>query len=344
VLTCVPFSSDLLDSHSIIDVRTPLEYAEDCIPGAINIPLLSNDERVEIGTIYKQSGPHDARVRGLELTSVKLPAIVAAIADASQGRPILVYCWRGGLRSKTVATILELTGYKAKQLTGGYKFFRQQVLDYFCNFISPGPLVTLHGMTGVGKTDFLQVLKMNGFSTIDLEGLACHRGSAFGSLGMVQNHTQKKFDTQLWHAFVSIPKGSPIILEGESRRIGSLSLPGNLYEAMREQAKIWCTASIETRIDRLQAEYGKNEYKEEMNSALFRIRSKLGKEKHAEMLSYLEHWELKPLISELIENYYDKLYYKTKDWQEEFTLSLEDYELASAELTRFCAKYNNVTL
>jgi len=114
-MTILPFSPDLVDSHLVVDVRTPLEFAEDHIPGAVNVPLLSNEERVEIGTLYRQSGPHPARVRGLELTAPKLPALVAEIAGAANGRPSLVCCWRGGLRSRTVTAVLELTGREAVQ-------------------------------------------------------------------------------------------------------------------------------------------------------------------------------------------------------------------------------------
>jgi tRNA 2-selenouridine synthase len=183
----VIFHPDLLDSHCLVDARTPLEFAEDHLPGAINVPLLTNEERVEIGTLYKQQGAHLARIRGLELTAPRFPAIVAEIAAVAAGRPILVYCWRGGLRSKTIATILELTGYPVQQLTGGYKAFRNSVSARFEAFCPPGPLVVLHGMTGIGKTTLLNRLQQRGEAIIDLEGLAEHRGSAFGSLGLSQD-------------------------------------------------------------------------------------------------------------------------------------------------------------
>ena len=137
--TILPFHQSLLDTHLLVDVRTPLEYAEDHLPGAINVPLLTNEERVEIGTLYKQTGPHEARMRGLELTAHRFPAMVAEIAAAAAGRPILVYCWRGGLRSKTVVAILELTGFVAVQLQGGYKAFRNHVTSSFEPFRPPVP-------------------------------------------------------------------------------------------------------------------------------------------------------------------------------------------------------------
>lgn len=334
----VVFNETLLDSHLAVDVRTPLEFAEDHIPGAINVPLLSNEERVEIGTLYKQTGPHAARVRGLELTAHRFPAMVAEIAAAANGRPILVYCWRGGLRSKTVTSILDLTGFRAVQLAGGYKAFRGHVISYFEPFRPPGPLVVVHGMTGIGKTPFLLGLKNREFTVIDLEGLACHRGSAFGELGLSQNLSQKRFETLLWDAFRKAPPGKPILVEGESRRIGKVSLPGNMYDLMRESVKVWCEASMETRVERLIEEYARPEYREGMAAALERIRKRLGGGKYAEIAGYLERWEMGPFMSALVRDYYDKVYYKTREWREDFTLSLEDYGKAGMELEGFLAR------
>ena len=331
-MTVVPFYPDLVDSHLVVDVRTPLEYAEDHIPGAVNVPLLSNEERVEIGTLYRQNGPHPARVRGLELTAPKLPALVAEVAEAAAGRPILVCCWRGGLRSRTVVAVLELTGYQAVQLAGGYKSYRNHIVGYFASFRSPGPLVVLHGLTGIGKTTFLGRLEGGPWSGIDLEALASHRGSAFGMLGLEQNLTQKRFESLLWDALRRVPPGTPVILEGESRRIGRVALPGDMYEAMRDGVKIWCEASLETRVRRLLEDYGRKEYREEMAAALCRIRKKLGSEKYAELAGYLERWELEPFVQELCVSYYDRNYYRVRDWVEDAVISLEEYDEAADAL------------
>lgn len=337
----VQFNESLIESHLVVDVRTPLEFTEDHIPGAINVPLLTNEERVEIGTLYKQTGPYEARRRGLELTAHRYPQMVEEIARAANGRPILVYCWRGGLRSKTVTSILELTGHKALQLQGGYRAFRNHVAAFFEPYTPSGPLVVLHGMTGIGKTTFLLWLDNNNWRVIDLEGLACHRGSAFGELGLTQDLTQKRFETLLWDALRKVPPGVPILLEGESRRIGKVSLPGNMYEAMREGILVWCEASMGTRVSRLIEEYGRPEYKEGMGKALERIRKKLGGEKFSEFSGYLEEWDLEPFMEGLMQHYYDKLYYKTKDWSEDTVISLEDFKQAGEELERFLSKFLN---
>lgn len=335
----VSFDEFLIDTGLVVDVRTPLEYGEDHIPGAINIPLLTNEERVEIGILHKRSGPHSARIRGLELTAARFPAMVAGIAAAAGGRPILVYCWRGGLRSRTVADILDLTGFPVRQLIGGYKAYRAHVTAFFDAYRPPGPLVVLHGLTGSGKTDFLHRLDGERFTVVDLEGLARHRGSAFGSLGISQDLSQKRFESLLWDALRKSPPSRPILLEGESRRIGRVSLPGNLYEVMRQGCKIWCDTSLEKRVERLTAEYGRPEYREEMAEALLRIRKKLGGEKHDEIRGYLDRWEMRPFMTELLLNYYDRVYYKTREWREDCRISLEDFATAARELEDFLSTH-----
>jgi tRNA 2-selenouridine synthase len=339
----VQFNESFLNTHLVVDVRTPLEYADDHLPGAINVPLLSNEERVEIGTQYKHDGAQPARIRALQMAAPRFPAMVDEIARAAAGRPILVYCWRGGLRSKTVVSILELTGYDAVQLQGGYKTFRHHVQTYFEHFTPPAPLVIIHGMTGTGKTDFILRLDPAKFTVIDLEGIACHRGSAFGSLGLVQDLSPKWFDTQLWDAFRKAPADRPIVLEGESRRIGRMTLPGTLYDVMSDSIKVWGEASLETRVSRLIAEYGKEEYREGMHIALDRILPKLGGEKHAEIAGYLARWEMEPFMAGLINSYYDKLYYKNRQWVEDLTISLENFTTASHKLETFCLKNFKVT-
>jgi tRNA 2-selenouridine synthase len=269
--------------------------------------------------------------------------MVEEIACAADGRPILVYCWRGGLRSKTVTAILDLTGFPASQLQGGYKAYRAHVSTFFETFRPPGPLVVLHGLTGVGKTEFLHRLDTERFTVIDLEGLARHRGSAFGEVGLTQDLSQKRFDSLLWDALRKSPDGRPIVVEGESRRIGRISLPGNFYDVMRDGIKIWCDACLETRVERLIAEYGRPEYRDEMAAALQRIRKKLGGEKCDEIREYLERWDLRPFMSELLTSYYDRVYYKTREWMEDGVLSLEDYDKAAREFEEFLTHREKTT-
>jgi tRNA 2-selenouridine synthase len=331
----ISFTTNLLDSHCVIDVRTPLEFAEDHLPGAFNVPILTNEERVEIGTLYKQTGAQQARQRGLELTCSRFGAMVSEIATLAAGRPILVYCWRGGLRSLSMAILLEMSGYPVLQLRGGYKAFRGIVSSCFEDFRPPVPLIVVHGMTGVGKTTFINGLDRLKWTSIDLEGLACHRGSAFGQVGIDRQPAQKRFDTLLWDAIRRAPGDRPIILEGESPRIGSISLPGNLYEVMAGSCKVWCHASLATRVRRLAVEYAHQEYRPAMAEALERIKKKLGGQRYAELAGLLADWNIDGLGRGLIEYYYDKLYYKNRPWTPELEMDLENYNQAEFQLAEF---------
>lgn len=331
----IKFTPRLIDTHCLIDVRTPLEFDEDHIPGAYNVPLLSNEERAEVGTIYKQIGPIEARRRGLELTCSRFYGMVDQILSFAGDRPIVVYCWRGGLRSHSVAMLVETCGTPAWQLAGGYKSFRSQVVDFFeeCDF--DVPLIVMHGMTGTGKTEFINGLDSMDWSVIDLEGIACHRGSAFGALGLVQNFTQKHFETTLWDAFRRLPTDRPIVVEGESQRIGKFSLPGCLYQKMAESCKIWCHTSIEIRIKRLTAEYARPEYRDEMQVALDRIKKKLGGARYLELKRRIEEWDVEGIAMDLIEGYYDRMYYRHRPWTPEMELDLTDFTLAEKSLKKF---------
>jgi len=331
----ITFTPSLMDSHCIIDVRTPLEFAEDHLPGAFNVPILNNEERVEIGTIHKQRGGQPARIRGLELTCGRFAAMTEEAANHAGGRPILVYCWRGGLRSLSMAILLESCGYPVKQLRGGYKAFRNLVTSYFDKFTPPAPLIVLHSMTGCGKTTFINCLDRRLCTPVDLEGVASHRGSAFGSLGLGEQPSQKRFDTMLWDAFRKAPADKPIILEGESRRIGEVTLPGTLYDVMAESCKIWCSASLETRVKRLLDEYAKPEYSEPIAAALERIRKKLGTVHYAELKKMLDLCDMPGLTRGLIQHYYDKLYYKHRPWTPDAEIVLESFRQGEKELYNF---------
>ncbi|MBI2354042.1 MAG: tRNA 2-selenouridine(34) synthase MnmH [Deltaproteobacteria bacterium] len=331
----ITFTPALLESHCIVDCRTPLEFAEDHLPGAVNCPILTDEERVVIGTIHRQDGPQQARLRGLELTCGRFGAMVREVVAHAAGRPTLVYCWRGGLRSLSMATLLEMTGQPVVRLRGGYKAFRNHVSGYFEAFAPPAPLIVIHGMTGTGKTTFINGLDRNAWTVIDLEGLACHRGSAFGEVGIVQGLSQKRFDTLLWDAFRRAPAGVPIVLEGESQRIGRIALPGRLYEVMAAGCKVWCHAGLSTRVSRLAQEYAREEYRDPMAAALERIRKRLGGERHAELLAMLADWDVEGLARGLIEHYYDKLYYKHRPWTPDAEIDLEDFGAAGQRLTEF---------
>ncbi|MTH76511.1 tRNA 2-selenouridine(34) synthase MnmH [Paracoccus aestuariivivens] len=217
---------------TIIDARSPLEFAEDHLPGAINLPVLSNDERAQVGTIYKQISPFDARKLGGAMVAANVSRHIAGPLSGYGGgwRP-LVYCWRGGQRSGAFATILAQIGWRVGRIEGGYKAWRALVVERMQNTPIASPVIVLDGNTGSAKTEILQRLARRGHQMIDLEGLANHRGSLFGAMPGGQP-SQKLFESRLAMALECLDPTRPLLLEGESSRIGDLNLPRSIWQAI----------------------------------------------------------------------------------------------------------------
>jgi tRNA 2-selenouridine synthase len=231
---------------TLIDVRAPDEFAHDHIPGAINLPVLSNAERAQVGTIYKQDSPFMARKLGAALVAQNAAHhLQTALADKPGGWQPLVYCWRGGQRSGSFATILSQIGWRVAVLEGGYKSWRQLVRTQLYDTAFPAPVVLLDGGTGTGKTDILTHAARQGAQVIDLEALAHHRGSIFGGIG--GQPSQKLFETRLAQQVIQLDPARPVLIEAESNRIGAIRLPPALWDAMRAAQVVTVTATLEAR-------------------------------------------------------------------------------------------------
>ncbi|MEQ5872914.1 tRNA 2-selenouridine(34) synthase MnmH [Sagittula sp. NFXS13] len=218
---------------TVIDVRSPAEFAEDHIPGAINLPVLDNEERARVGTIYKQESPFKARKLGAALVFQNAARHVAgplAIHDGSW-RP-LIYCWRGGQRSGTFAWMLKEIGWRSELVEGGYRTFRRLVVQYLYDNPLPFRMIQLGGYTGTAKTALLPLLQARGVQVLDLEGLAHHRGSLLGGLPGGQPR-QKGFETALAQALLALDPTRPVVVEAESSKIGDIVLPPSLWEVMK---------------------------------------------------------------------------------------------------------------
>ncbi len=335
-----------------IDVRSPEEFKESTIPGAINIPVFSNQERAEIGKIYHDEGKQAARLKGVEYLSPKLPDYMQRLKELAEKYKILIsFCARGGMRSEALVTLADLAGIKLHKYPGGYKSYRQNVIQRLENFQLNSRLVVLHGHTGVGKTEILHKLNNKGYPILDLEKLAGHRGSAFGSIGLNGAHNQKKFDSLLLNNLEKINGSNYIFLESESKRIGYSVLPDFLLEAMDNGVHILVRSSLEARVTRIYKEYS-HEY--ENNSEQFKKRvkesldgidkyliRKIGKNGKNKLLNHLESGEFEEFIKLILTGYYDKFYSYAEKHQPDFELSLynDSTDRLTDQIINFIEKY-----
>ena len=302
-------------SSIIIDVRSPAEYEHAHIPGALNLPLFDNDERAMIGTTYKKQSREAAIKAGLPLFGNKmLPMIetveswmAAAQKENHLTKPTLyVHCWRGGMRSAAVAWLLDLYGYKVIQLTGGYKAYRNWVLE---QFTIAYPLKVLGGYTGSGKTEILHALQEKNYSVIDLEGLAHHKGSAFGAIGQLAQPSQEMFENILAKKLWEVNKNKkPIWIEDESQRIGTVLIPTPLFHLMRNSTCYFMTIPFEQRLLFILEGYGKFD-QQSLIEATERIQKRLGGLETKNAVAHIMQGELKEAFSILLK-YYDKWYEK----------------------------------
>lgn len=290
-------------SYTVFDVRTPAEFEKGHIPGAINLPLFTNEERVIIGTLYKQEGRQPAILKGLELVGPKLKDIVATVTEKTAHNTVLVHCWRGGMRSGSVSWLLNLYGFKVYTLRGGYKTFRRKVLASFENTYS---LQVLGGKTGSAKSRVLRQLLELGEQVIDLESLACHKGSSFGHLGETVPPTQEMFENYLGIALMQSVPGKKIWVEDESQMIGTKVVPKTFYAQLREAPVIYLNVAFETRVKYLAEAYGKYD-RDALIEATRRIEKRLGPEQTKTAVALITEGKM-PEACAIILRYYDKTY------------------------------------
>ncbi|MES2956946.1 MAG: tRNA 2-selenouridine(34) synthase MnmH [Pseudomonadota bacterium] len=224
---------------TIIDARSPAEFAEDHLPGAVNWPVLDNDERREVGTEYVQVSAFDARKTGAAVVARRIGDLLQThVQDKPRDWQPLVYCWRGGKRSGTLAWFLDQIGFRTTLVQGGYKAFRAQVREQLATLPLRFDYVVIAGRTGSGKTRLLQALADASAQVLDLEGLARHRGSVLGGLPHEPQPTQKAFETQVWRTLTSFDAARPVYVESESRKIGQLQVPTALLDRMRDDSRV----------------------------------------------------------------------------------------------------------
>ncbi|CAG9245114.1 Selenophosphate-dependent tRNA 2-selenouridine synthase [Paraburkholderia unamae] len=293
----------------IIDVRTPLEFAEDHVPGAINAPVLSNEERVIVGTMYKES-PFDATRVGAALAARNIAKHLDTIfADRPRNWRPLIYCWRGGKRSGSMTAMFNMIGWRARQLEGGYKAYRHTVVEALGSLPAAFRYLVLAGPTGSGKTRLLKALGAAGAQILDLEGLAAHRGSLLGALPTRAQPAQKSFDTALVQTLRAFDPAQPVFVEAESRRIGAITLPVALVEQIHDAPCIVVEVAREERVALLLEEYGHlladHEYFREQ---LVKLTPLHGRERIQNWCRLLDEGGRAELSEALIAEHYDPAY------------------------------------
>jgi tRNA 2-selenouridine synthase len=247
---------DALRFDDVVDVRSPAEFALDHLPGAINCPVLDDEERARIGTIYVQDSPFLARKIGAALVARNIARLIEQqFFDKPRGWRPLVYCWRGGQRSAAMIAVLRQVGWDARRLIGGYKAYRSAVIAGIEERVPRLRYRVICGLTGSGKSALLAQLQRQGAQTLDLEQLASHRGSLLGSLPGAPQPSQKMFESRLWQALRQFDSAGPVFVESESRKVGNLRVPEALIASMRRSDCIWLEAATPVRVARLLADY-----------------------------------------------------------------------------------------
>jgi len=311
------YLADRAAFDTVIDVRSPSEFAEDHVPGAVNMPVLSDEERARVGTIYKQVDPFKARKIGAALVARNSAAwLESALVEMEGGWRPLVYCWRGGQRSGSFATILKAVGWRVSVLDGGYKSYRRRVVADLYDGSVEAPLALLDGDTGTAKTALLDRVAAKGVQTLDLEGAAHHRGSLFGWREGGQPG-QKAFESRVWEGLRRADPARPVLVEAESAKIGQLQVPPALWAAMEAAPRIVVSAPLEARAAFLADAY------RDIVADVPRLLDRIDALKPFQGGTRIAHWralaeagDMETLAAELMAHHYDPAYARERSRHE----------------------------
>ncbi len=312
-----------LQKWRIIDVRSPGEYASGHIPGAINIPLFTDEQRARVGTLYTQDSAESAFREGLNIAGERMGFLVDTVKPFAQksGQEILIHCWRGGKRSQAVQWLYNFAGIPSKRLQGGYKSYRGAVQAFFHSF--PFQIKVLGGCTGSGKTEILHELSLLGEQVIDLEKLANHKGSAFGSIGEHPQPTTEQFENDLFMAFRDLDPSRPVWLENESKNIGKVNIPDGLWNVMRASVLYAIEVSQSVRLNRILRYYSEPVDIALLKQSFERIYKRIGGLEFQKAMKALDARDLASAASIALV-YYDKAYrFQQEAWPQAYVRVLD---------------------
>ncbi|MBT7733175.1 tRNA 2-selenouridine(34) synthase MnmH [Rhodospirillaceae bacterium] len=308
----IKYTTDYLSPGftAIIDVRSATEYAEDHIPGAINMPVLNDAERAEVGTMYKQVGSFEAKRRGAALVSRNISYhLETELANAPRNFSPLIYCWRGGQRSRAMAQILSEIGWKVTLLEGGYKTYRKQVLVGLDEIPATLRPIILRGRTGLAKTRILRAAAKLGTQVIDLEGLAAHRGSLLGSVPGFDQPSQRKFESRIFDVMRQLDPVRRVVIEAESNNVGACHVPAELWRSMGRSQSIQITAPIAARVEFLLGDYQHLMTEpERLNPLLDWVAARVGKEAVLRWRKAISDGDWTGFVTSVLEDHYDPAY------------------------------------
>ena len=337
-LSTISFPHDLSEFSEIIDVRSPSEYALDHIPGAINLPVLGDEQRARVGEIYK-SNPFEARRLGAALISANVSEhIQSKMMEHGIDYSPLLYCWRGGMRSRSFTFILKSIGWKPHVVQGGYRAFRKFIVeDTEEIFLTEGlNLQVLSGLTGVGKTRLLHTIREQGGQVLDLEGLANHKGSLLGATPSSAQPAQKKFETDLWHQMKQFDLTKPIFTEAESNRIGNVHCPPALWQALKRSRVINVQLPVAERIKILLEDYPHfQEEVEDLKHLLSKLIPLRGHEQVNQWNSLIDEKNWGDFVQSVLENHYDLCYRAPGAEDSNYQLATADVKISDASKNSF---------
>ena len=294
---------ELSEIDPIVDVRSPSEFNFGHIPGAVNIPLFDDKERAAVGTKFKKEGRLPAILEGLKYTGPAMSSKLEYALKIAKNGKLLAHCWRGGMRSEAMAWLFSLGDIKAEVLDGGYKSYRHHILE---SLSGKRNMIVLGGMTGSSKTHILKYLKTTGQQIVDLEGLANHKGSAFGALGQPAQPSTEQFANILFNDSKQLSRDLPVWVEDESRNIGSIFIPDRFYLNMQDSPSVILKMDVKTRLPRLMEEYATFS-PESLRISILKISKRLGGDNTSDAINAVETGDLAKAI-EIVLYYYDKAY------------------------------------